>query len=141
MYPSLITAHNADCKTFNTDGNGTIPEIVNMMLVFSWPGRLDLLPALPKALPRGTLKGILACGQIHIDRLEWDKSAGRVDLELTSRVAQAVTMRLPPGTRIASAKVTGGGAAIKASGDAANCRELTLQAGQTAGVRIKFAGS
>jgi len=108
--------------------------------VFSWPGRLDLLPALPEALPRGTLKGIMARGQIRIDKLVWDRPAGHVELRLTSRIAQTITLRLPPGTRIASAKVTEGDAEITEAGDATNCRVLRLPAGKTVGVRIMFAG-
>ena len=139
IYPSLITSHNADYKIFNVDGNGTIPELLNMMLVFSWPGRLDLLPALPEALPRGALKGIMARGQIHIDKLEWDRPAGRVELRLTSRIEQTIILRLPSGARITSAEVSEGEAEIAEAEDTANCRELRLPARETVGVRITFA--
>jgi hypothetical protein len=94
MNPSLITSHEPDGGIFNTDGNGGIPHIVNTMLIFSRPGRLDLLPALPAEWPTGEIRGILARGQIKIDRLAWDKPAGTVHLTLTSGTQQTITLRL-----------------------------------------------
>lgn len=70
MNPSLITSHEPNGGIFNTDGNGGIPQIVNTMLVFSRPGRIDLLPALPKAWPSGSAKGLRARGNLTVD-LEW----------------------------------------------------------------------
>jgi len=69
MYPSLMCSHEPNQHIFNVDANGAIPEIVKRMLVSSQPRLLDLLPALPAALPRGSIRGILARGQIRIDRL------------------------------------------------------------------------
>ena len=94
MNPSLITSHEPNGGIFNTDGNGGIPQIVNTMLVFSRPGRIDLLPALPVEWPTGEIRGILARGQIQIDRLAWDKPAGTVRLALRSAAKQTVTLRL-----------------------------------------------
>lgn len=94
MNPSLITSHNPNARAFNTDGNGGIPQIVNTMLVFSRPGVIDLLPALPKAWPRGEMRGILARGQITINRLAWDASARTVRVSLTSGTDQTVSLRV-----------------------------------------------
>jgi len=46
------------------------------LFVSSQPGVLDLLPALPASMPKGTLRGILARGQIRLGSLEWDTAAG-----------------------------------------------------------------
>jgi len=101
MYPSLITSHEPGQRIFNTDGNGSIPEIVNRMLMQSRQGRLDLLPALPSAWPRGEIRGILAKGQIQVERLAWDVGAGRIGLRLKSAVRQSVALRVP-GARVVS---------------------------------------
>ena len=119
---------------------GAFGSTINMMVLFSWPGRLDLLPALPRALARGSLSGILARGQIKISRLEWDKPAGHIDLTLTSRIAQSVKLRLPKGTQTAEAKVLDGKAALKELTDAPNCRELTLPGAKTVRVQITLRG-
>ena len=70
MTPSLITTHEPDAQIFNTDANGGIPKVVNTMLMFSRPGRIDLLPSLPAAWPSGSVKGLRACGGITVD-IEW----------------------------------------------------------------------
>jgi hypothetical protein len=94
MMPSLITSHEPKGGIFNTDGNGGIPQIANTMLVFSRVGRIDLLPALPAAWPKGEIRGLLACGQITINRFAWDRAAGTVQLALTSGTDQTIALRL-----------------------------------------------
>ncbi len=137
MYPSMITSHEPNGEILNTDGNGSIPELLNMMLFFSWPGRLDLLPALPDALPTGTITGILARRQIRIDRLTWNKPAGTIHLELTSETDQTITLRLPNSEKIKELEVTTGGAKVKPA-SAPNARLLTLPAGRKVTVEIQF---
>jgi len=100
--------------------------------------KLDLLPALPQAWPRGSIRGILARGQIRIDRLEWDKPAGRILLELTSKINQTVAVRLPNSKNIKSIRVTRGAAEVKESARGANCRELTLPARETVATELTF---
>ena len=70
MRPSLITSHEPNGGVFNADGNGGIPQIVNTMLLFSRPGQIDLLPALPAAWPSGSVKGLRARGNFTVD-IEW----------------------------------------------------------------------
>ncbi len=94
MNPSLITSHNPNARTFNTDGNGGIPHIVNTMLLFSRPGVMDLLPALPEEWPAGEIRGILARGQIVINRLSWDRRVQTVRVSVTSSVDQTVKLRV-----------------------------------------------
>jgi hypothetical protein len=94
MNPSLITSHNPNARTFNTDGNGGIPHIVNTMLVFSRAGIIDLLPALPAEWPRGEIRGMLARGRITINRLAWDAPGRTVRVSLTSRTDQTVKLRV-----------------------------------------------
>ena len=137
MYPSMITSHEPDGEILNTDGNGSTPELLNMMLFFSWPGRLDLLPALPDALPAGTIRGVLARRQIRINNLTWNKPAGTIHLELTSSVNQTITLRLPNSEKIKQLQVTAGGAQAKPA-DAPNARELTLPAAAAVTIEIQF---
>jgi alpha-L-fucosidase 2 len=106
-YTSLMTSHDPNHAIFCSDANGGVPEIVNSMLVFSLPGRLDLLPAVPKAWPRGTLRGLLARGQITIDRLTWDNVAKSLHAELTSKIEQEVTLRLPMVATIRTFRASG----------------------------------
>jgi hypothetical protein len=136
MYPSLITSHEPNADILNTDGNGGIPQIVNTMLAFSQPGRLDLLPALPAEWPQGEIRGILARGQVTINRLAWDKPAAKLTLELTSGKAQTVTLGLPNAEAINS--ITARGASVKESPKGPNYRELSLKARAPAKFEITF---
>ena len=138
MYPGLVTSHEPDARILNVDSNGAIPDIVNQMLVFCWKGTLDLLPALPDAMPKGSIRGILCRRQIHIDRLAWDRPAGRLELELTSAIEQSLTMRLPNAGRIASLKVVAGDARAEAIADAPNARKVRLPAGQSVRLEVLF---
>lgn len=91
MNPSLITSHEPNAEIFNTDGNGGIPQMVNTMLLASRPGRIDLLPALPKAWPSGKITGIRARGNFTVD-MEWQD--GKVTrYRITAPEAREVEVR------------------------------------------------
>ena len=139
VYPSFMIAYWPGPRGYGFDPVGTIPDVVNNSLVFSWDGVLDVLPACPKEWPTGSISGVRARGQIRIDRLAWDTPAGRIDLTLTSGIAQTVTVRLPAGRRITAMKVIGGKATTRALPSRPGCRELVLPAGKAVRVEIRFA--
>lgn len=107
LFPSLVASHNGNHRTFNVDANGSIPELVNGMLVFSLPGRLDLLPALPEALPKGEIGGILARGQITVERLAWDMSVHTLRVALVSGRDQRLNVCLPKAQKLKFIRVEG----------------------------------
>jgi hypothetical protein len=92
-----MTQRYEDGQTFVSDGGGGIPEIVNTALVYSQPGRLDLLPALPAALPTGEIRGLagrsLGGAKLTIARLAW--TAATVEVELVSTKDQTLAVRAP----------------------------------------------
>ncbi|MBM4154966.1 MAG: alpha-L-fucosidase [Lentisphaerae bacterium] len=89
---NLASMHNHR-SLFNMDISGGMPAVIIKMLVASEPGRLQLLPALPKAWPTGTIEGVLARGQIEVRRLHW--TPGGVECTLRSGKAQTVVLDLP----------------------------------------------
>ena len=125
-----MTSHDPNHNIFCSDANGGVPEVVNNMLLFSLPGRLDLLPAAPKAWPQGTVRGLLARGQITIHRLAWDSAAKKVHAELTLKIDQDVVLRLPAAASIHGLKASGGASTIKGDMLTDNARWVHLQAGQ-----------
>jgi hypothetical protein len=91
-YNSLASTHNYK-SLFNIDISGGMPAVIIKMLVFSDPGKIQLLPALPDVWPSGTIEGILCRGQIEIEKLTWEKD--RILLTLISSKAQTINLQTP----------------------------------------------
>ena len=65
-YPSLLTFH----APFQFDAQAGIVAGICEMLMQSHNGEIELLPALPKAWPAGSVKGLRARGNFTVD-IEW----------------------------------------------------------------------
>lgn len=74
------------------DAQTGIPAIILEMLLYSRPGVIEVLPALPETLLKGSIKGMLARTFARIDDLTWDLNARTVDLTVTSFRKQDVTI-------------------------------------------------
>ena len=89
---NLASMHNH--KTlFNMDISGGMPAVILKMLAESEPGRILLLPALPREWPSGTVEGILCRGEIEIKRMTW--SAERIDVTFLSGRPQQIRVETP----------------------------------------------
>lgn len=78
---------------FNMDAAGGLPAVIIKMLVMSEVGGIDLLPALPKEWPTGTIEGVLCRGQIEIKKLSWDDE--QIDVRFVSQLPQSVKISVP----------------------------------------------
>jgi hypothetical protein len=90
--PVLTTTGRSYTADFMPDQQGSILTALMEMLVYSREGVIELLPAVPDALERGSIKGILSRSFAKLDNLTWDLKARTVDVTLTSLRAQDVTL-------------------------------------------------
>ena len=77
-YVNLFDAH----PPFQIDGNFGAAAGLSEMIVQSHQGYIDLLPALPAAIPTGEIKGLLVRGGYELD-LKWSNG------KLTALVVKA----------------------------------------------------
>ena len=112
--PNLLTYHNdwrgmgLSCywgkhPPFQIDANFGFAAAVLEMLVFSKPGMVKLLPALPSKWQRGRVAGIACRGGITAD-IQWDCADGMLSARLISRQDQQIRLYLP--AFVGSAKIT-----------------------------------
>ena len=106
--PNLFTYHNdwrdmglsltgwGKHPPFQIDANFGVTAAMLEMLVFSKPGLIKLLPAIPEGWTQGRAHGIACRGGITLD-LEWDRSGGGMRATLISRSDQKVLVKLPVG--------------------------------------------
>ena len=112
------------------DANMGLTAAVFEMLVFSLPGIIKFLPALPKRWAKGSIQGVLCRGQVIVS-VEWDVKAKQFQATLKSAVAQTVTIKLPAWVKTVSAR----GAKLEASKFGKQYRQVALPAGKV--VEIK----
>jgi alpha-L-fucosidase 2 len=74
------------------DAQGGIPAIIMEMLLYSRPGVVEVLPALPASLKKGSISGILARTFARINKLNWDMHERTVDITITSLKKQDITL-------------------------------------------------
>jgi hypothetical protein len=74
VYAGLVTSHNPNHDIYNLDSALSLPRLLMEMLVFSQPGRMELLPAWPEEFPDGTINGIRVHGGHKLD-IAWAKGA------------------------------------------------------------------
>ena len=91
---SFITCHNPGPRIYNLDATFSLPAVMTEMLVYSEPGLIEFLPALPQEkFLRGTLHGLLSRGGVVVDELHWNHTLGTVQISLHSDKAQKIKVR------------------------------------------------
>ena len=90
--PTSVPTHNRG-RIFNVDIAGGFPALVAAMLLGSVEGRLEVLPALPRAWPSGVVEGLRARGGVVVERLAW--GGGVVTVDLRSVEGGPLLVRMP----------------------------------------------
>jgi hypothetical protein len=90
--PTLRCSHDPYAGFGAPDAQGGIPTIMMEMLAYSRPGVIEVLPALPPSLVKGSMNGMLLRTFARLNKLAWDMEARTVDLTVTSVRKQDVTL-------------------------------------------------
>ncbi len=109
LFASLATSHDLNHRIYNFDYILSLQGMLIENAVFTQPGLIELLPAMPKALPKGEFTGLKGRNRCTIDRVAWDLTKKNAQLTLTSDIDQTLTLIIRPNIK----------------------KELTLKAGET----------
>lgn len=95
-FDNLMSSHYPGRDVFNADASCGLPGLLLEALVNAEPGRdgrpgrIELLPALPSAMPAGTVTGVRTVAGVRVARLRWDTPGERVTAVLESDLARPV---------------------------------------------------
>jgi alpha-L-fucosidase 2 len=117
------------------DAQGGIQTIIMEMLAYSRPGVIELLPALPPSLVKGSINGMLVRTFARIDKLAWDMQARTVDVTITSVRKQDITLIARHG--IEEITASAGILVAKPQPGTANC-DLHLPEGKPVKIHMKL---
>jgi hypothetical protein len=110
----------------------SVPTMVTEMLVNTKPGMLELLPALPSALAKGSISGVKGRNRVTITKLDWDMKNRQIKASVISDVDQNLTLHIPRG--IATIKSS---AALSQSPFGKDARVIKLQAGVSTSILVE----
>lgn len=99
--PSLTTNHNPYAFA-SPDPQGGLLALMMEMLVYSRPGVVELLPAIPPSLRKGSANGILCRTQAKIDNFEWNLDTKKLELTISSPVDQTLSLVVRRGIEAAT---------------------------------------
>jgi alpha-L-fucosidase 2 len=133
--PTLRCPHDPYSGMGAPDAQGGIPTIMMEMLAYSRPGVIEVLPALPPSLVKGSINGMLLHTFARLDKLVWDMEARTVDLTVTSVRKQDVTLIARYGIEGISSPTAV--LAAKPQSGSATC-DLHLPEGKPVEVRLKL---
>lgn len=132
---TLLCPHDPYANMRIPDAQGGIPAIIMEMLAYSRPGVIEVLPAIPPALVRGSINGMPLRTFARLDRLAWDMETRDLELMVTSLREQKITLIARYG--IQEISVSSGILEVKPQPDDAACY-LHLPEGKAVKVHLKL---
>lgn len=72
---------------------GGVPAFLAEMAVYSEPGVVEFLPALPRALDQGSIEGVCLYTAAKLRSMNWDRKAGTLHATIVSLNDQTLTLR------------------------------------------------
>ncbi|MFF5985172.1 RICIN domain-containing protein [Streptomyces olindensis] len=124
VWRSLMTSHNPNLDIYNCDAANAIPGVLGEALVYSRPGLLEILPALPDQLATGTIRGVRGRNRVTVRSLTWDTGARTATVTLVSDIDQDITFVCRRGMTSVSTSAT-----VRTSPLGNHARVVSLTAG------------
>ncbi|KAA6463214.1 hypothetical protein DYQ86_07815 [Acidobacteria bacterium AB60] len=118
------------------DAQGGVPTIIMEMLLYSRPGLIEVLPALPPGLASGSICGMLSRTFARIEKLAWNMEDRSVELTVNSYRKQEVTLIARYGIKNISAPA---GVLTAPHATGGTTVDLHLPEGRPLTVRLKLA--
>jgi hypothetical protein len=132
-FNSLASSHYINHGVFCTDVCNTVPAIFMEMLVASDSGTLELLPALPQYLTKGSIDGVKGRNRVTVRHLSWNMEKREVNCLLVSDIDQTINVVFRKGIkRIVS------NADLFASPLKSMARKVLLKKGKQEHIKIMF---
>jgi alpha-L-fucosidase 2 len=132
---TMICPHDPYANMRIADAQGGIPAIIMEMLAYSRPGVIEVLPALPPSLIKGSINGMLLRTCAKLDNLSWNMVDRTVKLTVTSLKDQDITLIARYGIEEVSA--SSGALAEQPESGKATC-SLHLPEGKPVKIRLKI---
>jgi hypothetical protein len=132
FFTSLATAHNDNFRVFCTDVCNTVPGIMLEMLVNSKNDVIELLPAIPQALVKGSVSGLKTRNQVTVEHLEWDMSNQTIKCTVKSNIDQNITLIQRQGIMSITSN-----APVNPSGIGKEGRIIKLEAGKSTNIVLR----
>ena len=129
---NLASMHNHR-SLFNMDISGGMPAVLIKMLIASEPGKINLLPALPRKFSEGSIEGVLCRGQVEVKKLSW--SDQKTSVTLISDKKQKLKLVMP--SDIKHISVSKGNGQIEEGGEK-NSKMLSLLEGEVVTFEIEL---
>ncbi|WP_405617632.1 glycosyl hydrolase family 95 catalytic domain-containing protein [Streptomyces sp. NBC_00076] len=133
LFRSLMTSHNPGRHIYNADAANALPAVLAEALLYTRPGVLELLPALPEQWDKGTITGIRGRGGIRVHAVDWDLSDGTATVTVTSDRTQDVTLISRRGITAVSTS-----AQVGASMLGPHARNISLTAGHRTRITVSL---
>ncbi|UNK70330.1 glycoside hydrolase N-terminal domain-containing protein [Microbacterium sp. H1-D42] len=92
VWRSMMTSHNPGRHLYNADAANAIPGILAEALVYSRPGLLELLPALPTEFTHGSIEKVRGRNRVLVEKLSWDLRARSATAVFASDIEQDLTV-------------------------------------------------
>ncbi len=94
---TLLTSHNPNLRSAQSDAQGSLPAVLAEMAVYSKPGLIELLPAMPGMLAKGEFTGLCLFTFAKLERLNWDLNENTMSAHIMPLKDQTITLRIRQG--------------------------------------------